>query len=389
MAILGPVWHFCHTLIMNRECHKYHNRRKKIPRISLWRDGRHSNDYRFFDRRISELMNMSGTGVLCHKYLGPALDAEPNDLTQPQHVTQSELNIQDLLFLENRNRKYEEHVYKLRGVYQVTDSSFDLSQFGLFLQTGTLFMSFHINDMIDILGRRIINGDVLELEHLMDYEVLDPDLPAALKRFFVVGDCIRSAEGYSATWWPHIWRCRITPLVDSQEYKDILTRIKINDDAVTPIKDILSTYQRYININDAVIAQSEQDVPVSGYDTSPFFHVSKDQTSANYKVQGYLTGSGLPPNGLARTEGIVFPVNATVGQYHLRTDYSPPRLFRFDGRKWQKIEDQVRTNYTNNSTDNHTQRNSFVTNSQTYKDDRDRVMPQSQNLKDILKPKAD
>ena len=50
----------------------------------------------------------------------------------------------------------------MRGMYQVSDNDFDLSQFGLFLQTGTLFMTFHINDMIETIGRRIMNGDVLE-----------------------------------------------------------------------------------------------------------------------------------------------------------------------------------------------------------------------------------
>jgi len=42
-----------------------------VARLSLWKDGRHTNDYRFFDRRISEMFTIGGTGILCHKYLGP------------------------------------------------------------------------------------------------------------------------------------------------------------------------------------------------------------------------------------------------------------------------------------------------------------------------------
>jgi hypothetical protein len=360
-----------------------------VPRLSLWQNGKHTNDYRFFDRRISEMFTISGTGVLVHKYLGPLNQGPSTDATKPEYTTQSELNIQDLLLLENRDRKYEENVYRMRGIYQVTDNAFDLTQFGLFLQTGTLFMTFHINDMVATLGRKIMNGDVLELEHLVDYETLDSNLPAALKRFFVVSDCTRAAEGYSPTWWPHLWRCKINPLVDSQEYKDILDRITINDESTTPIGELLSSYQKYIDINDAVVLQAETELPESGYDTSSIYHRSRDTESPDFAVRGYLTGNSIPPNGAAATSGIMFPDSPEVGQYHIRTDYMPNRLFRFDGTRWTKIEDDVRTSITNNSSDNLTQRNSFVTNNRTFRDVNGNIQPEKQNLNDILKPRPD
>ena len=40
-----------------------------MPRLSLWREN-HSNDYKFFDRRISEMFTIGGTGMYIHKYLG-------------------------------------------------------------------------------------------------------------------------------------------------------------------------------------------------------------------------------------------------------------------------------------------------------------------------------
>ena len=39
---------------------------------------------------------------------------------------------QDLLFLEYRDRKYDQDIYTIRGVYNVQDIDFNLSQFGLF-----------------------------------------------------------------------------------------------------------------------------------------------------------------------------------------------------------------------------------------------------------------
>ena len=41
-----------------------------MARLSLWKDGKHTNDYKFFDRRISEMFTIGGTGVLLNKYLG-------------------------------------------------------------------------------------------------------------------------------------------------------------------------------------------------------------------------------------------------------------------------------------------------------------------------------
>lgn len=360
-----------------------------MPRLSLWKDGKHSNDYRFFDRRISEMFTIGGTGVLVHKYLGPIDQGESSDLTKPKYTNQSERNIQDLLFLENRDRKYDTSVYTMRGIYTVSDSDFDLTQFGLFLQTGTLFINFHLNDMIQTLGRKIMNGDVLELVHLTDYETLNPDLPAALKRFFVVGDCTRAGEGFSPTWWPHLWRCKINPLVDSQEYKDILTTIKVGDDENTPLKDIISTYNQNLNISQTVVAQAESEVPKSGYDVDHIYHRTFNDETPDTKIQGYLSGSGLTPNGLPVNAGISFPANPDTGDYCLRTDYMPNRLFRFDGRRWIKIEDAVRTNLTSGADNNKTLRNSFINNTNTFVNSDGQSVPQKQNLHEVLRPSAD
>ena len=150
-----------------------------MPRLSLWREN-HGNDYKFFDRRISEMMTVGGTGVLIHKYLGVDTTAnDGSDATKPAYATQSELNIQDLLFLENRDRKYETDVYSMRAMYQIQDQDFDLKQFGIFLATGTTFMTFHLNDMVQTIGRKLMTGDVIELLHLKDFHSLDPKIGRA------------------------------------------------------------------------------------------------------------------------------------------------------------------------------------------------------------------
>lgn len=458
-----------------------------MPRLSLWKNGRHSADYKFMDRRISEMFTIGGTGILLHKYLGPNTSGihvsttagqtapgkvltiantaainigdavygdgiSPNtvvtakdalsitvsknttralgigvnigistDATKPAYTNQSAQNIQDLLLMENRDRKYDTSVYKIRGVYQVADQDFDLSQFGLFLATGTLFMTFHYNDMTDTIGRKIMAGDVLELEHLADYDPLNADIPAALKRFFVVGDCSFASEGYSPTWWPHLWRVKLNPLVDSQEYKDILNNITAGNTNLS-IGQILSTYDSTIAVNNAIIQQAEADVPQSGYDVSNLFvfptqadgygvtsgsntadNMAIDASDVNdtademlltptHSVPGYLSGDGLAPDGYPVSADIQFPSEPKTGDYCLRTDYLPNRLFRFNGAIWVKVEDVQRTSLTLGA-NNKTLRNSFVYNPNQYTVADIAGNPvtrnEKQSLSQALRPKAD
>jgi len=466
------------------QTHKYYNIGFGMPRLSLWKDGKHSNDYKFIDRRISEMFTIGGTGIHIHKYLGTVAQGTnkatsaaqvsagfnltfPNttginiddfafgpgipsgtrvasktsttvtlntittsalasgtnigfgpDATKPSYANQSEQNIQDLLFLENRDRKYDTDIYKMRGIYQRQDQDFDLSQFGLFLQTGTIFMVFHLRDMVDTIGRKLMAGDVLELEHLKDYDALNQDVPAALKRYYVVGDCSFASEGFSPTWWPHLWRVKLNPLVDSQEYKDILNNITAGDNTTTPLGELLSTYNAQIAINDAVIAQAEAGVPKSGYNTQPIYlkpftengtegavdsdtadetNVTADTIgetadeaplSPRSKIQGYLTGDGLGPNGLPVGLGIEFPSQPAVGDYFLRSDYLPNRLFRFDGRRWVKIEDVQRTSLTPGP-NNKTLRSGFVNDTTTYLDSEGEARNTLQSLSKAFTPRAD
>jgi len=360
-----------------------------MPRLSLYRPEK-GNDYKFFDQRISEMFTVGGVDVNIHKYLGPITQGNVS-MTEPGGAT-TLTGIQDLLFLENRDRKYDTSVYTMRTIYRLNDNDFDLTQFGLFLTGDTMFAVFHLNDMIDNIGRKIMVGDVMELPNLKDYYPLDDSVPVALKRYYVVNDATRAAEGFAPTWYPHLWRVKLQPLVDSQEYKDILNNLDAGENTDSSLADVLSTYNKYIEVNDAIVSRAEQDVPKSGYDTTAIYtlpvnpdgtpgdplgldassaaniasNLSASTTSSSstlspgHKVTGYLTEDALPPNGATVAAGISFPNSPVLGAYFLRLDYVPNRLFRYDGRRWVKIEDAVRTNLTPGSANNATQRNSFV-----------------------------
>jgi hypothetical protein len=394
-----------------------------MPRLSLYKPEK-GNDFKFLDRTIYEQFQVGGTDIYLHKYLGAVnpLEGESSP-TKPANVAEAgELGIQDVLFMENRDRHYDPDVYVIRGIYTLQDIDFNLSQFGLFLQNDNIMITFHLRGTHDSIGRKIMAGDVIELPHQKDEYALDDRL-VALKRFYVVSEVTRPASGYSQTWYPHLLRAKCAPLVDTQEFKEILDQDSGAEDGST-LRDLLSTYQKNIDINDQIIAQARADAEKSGYETNQFYVIPRDETglvevedvangevdvssdaldasavlsspTKNYYV-GYLTGDGIPPDGAPYSFGIAFPGSAIKGEFFLRTDYLPNRLFRYDGKNWIKFEDNVRMT---TSTLGETQTNdpllvrrkmkaSFVNNTTTATIG-GVVVPERQALSQVLKARAD
>lgn len=557
-----------------------------MPKLSLYRPNK-QNDYRFFDRTIAEELRVGGTDLYIHKYLGPTDQGPSIDYTQPQYDTLNPTNIQDLLFLENRDRTYDPNVYRLRGHYNVQNLDFDLSQFGLFLNNDIIFIVVHYNDMIDIVGRKLMVGDVLELPHLLDYNPLKETIPVALKRFYQITDANFASEGFSQTWYPHLWRIKCEPLIDSQEFSQILQQ-PIDTDTylgnwekdktyppgyivtfgdknyesitdvpigVTPpdptywkltteqnLKDILGTYNKNIAINDANLQEAHRLLPKSGYDTSNLYIVptygeyegngvlskkydqpappinivastsdtgapapiveivtntqyvndspiiripaaaaakiwtmtidggqppiqagatlqlqvsvqaalmtdtgsgpvvgdtiltvdsmgvitgpygtadntyataDQDPTAAgftgtvtpqmDYRADcdprfqyiarssprsfgysaGYLSGTAVAPNGFPTGAGIAFPQNPQVGEYFLRIDYFPQILYRWDGKLWIRISENVRTE-TGFTLEDQSQLSGFINNDNVTRLTDGTYVPQKQGLSTML-----
>ena len=384
-----------------------------MPRLSLYRPNK-TKDYEFLDKVIYEQFSIGGTDINVHKYIGPENPSDANaTASEPQYDVVKETNIQDMLFLENRDRKYEPDVYNMRAIYNVSDTDFNLSQFGLFLQNDTLFMTIHINSSVKTLGRKILSGDVVEFPHLIDEYALN-DYSVALKRYYVVEDVNRAAEGFSQTWYPHLYRVKLKQIYDGQEFSEILD-LPAGDDANNTLRDVLSTFETEMQINNAVVAQADADSAKSGYDTSNLYTLQVDnqgrpelvttdtndldashadlladrvsQTPAREGYQGYLLGDNIAPNGESFGSGIQFPNSAQTGDYFLRTDMLPNRLFRYDNSRWIKVEDGVRMTLSNTDTRS-TLKTGFINNSTSSTIGGDTVV-EKQSLSKALKPKAD
>jgi hypothetical protein len=264
---------------------------------------------------------------------------------------------------------------------------------------------------VERIGRKPMAGDVIEFPHMKEDYSLDESIPIALKRYYVVEDVNRAAEGFSQTWWPHLLRLKMKTLVDSQEFKDII------GDATTAgsVASYMSTYNREKTINDQIVAQAEQDAPKSGFNYKQYYVAPIDErgnirtenvnteaqrassdntvnavidTPASSHYGFYLDGDGVAPNGNPAGFGISFPTSGVdPGDYFLRTDYLPNRLFRYDGTRWVKVEDSVRITTTNNDS-RANYKTSFVNNS-TSSTINGLTVEQRQALTDALKPKAD
>jgi len=416
-----------------------------MPKLSLWKPDR-GKDYTFIDRVIREHFEIGGTGVLVHKYLGPEQNTNSDDSSLPENKVVGPNNVQDLLLLENRDRKYDPDVFELRGVYTVADADFDLSQFGLFQTNDDVQITFHLNDMISRLGRRLMSGDVFELPHRVDNTGLEfsvitiqtaPNLkfqkgetvvgsssnvegtvinynpegkyirvettgdftvgetvagsksnaaavvssftPAnpvgAMRKFYVVEDASREAAGYDPGWWPHIWKVKAKALQDTQEFRDVLGTGENADD----IKNLLSTYQDEIDISDGIVRQAEAEVPFAGLNAA---HLFLDESDASKVSIAY--SDGKPPNGIEiKHTGTSFPSSINDGEYVLRTDYQPARLFRKQGTRYIKIEDDKRGSWSAaNSV-----LNSFINN--TFSSPNTSDGKERQFLSKVVKPKAD
>lgn len=202
------------------------------------------------------------------------------------------------------------------------------------------------------------------------------------------------------------------------------------------LRDIVSTYNLEMSITKSILDQAEADAPRSGYDTTAFYTLQVDsegrtelvtadsstinastfrvdsldstspaivdastifQTPSKDGYLGYLIQDGEAPNGAPFSSGVAFPNGAIEGQFCLRTDFMPNRLFRFNGAHWMKYEDNVRMTMNNIGIDDsalslgpirQTQKGTFINNTNQNRID-GRMVDERQSLSKALRPKAD
>ena len=338
-----------------------------MPRISLWNPHKGA-DFNFADRVIGENLRIAGDGILVHMYEGPTTDSKGN--TDTKLTT-----IQDVLFQTNTNRKYNPNVIELKGHHTPTDTQYDLSQFGIFLSSDVLRVTFHFNDMMDSLGRKLIPGDVLEFPSMRDKPIFEN--AASINRYYVVEDALYAAGGYGNKWFPHLWLVRARIITGSQEFKEIIDHAAtgetsgglgqgtgimgdgysetVGQKCDSNIKNSIDLLCRILEITDEIKEEAERNVffdPKFFEDANLYIYMD----SSGYPLisSGYFSGDGAPPNhdtdlvpgGKFRGAGTAFPTDMTDGEYYLRIDFAPERLYQKQGNCFKLVEVNVLRKWT-------------------------------------------
>ena len=276
-------------------------------------------------------------------------------------------NIQDRLFIENRNRDYQTPVNQLKGFYDLIDTQTELSRFGMELPTQMLYITISFMAAVRLLGRPLIIGDIVEIPSETQYSAtMEP-----IKKYMEITDVGWSTEGYTPGWKPTLLRCIAQPMLASQETQDVFgdmvgevdsTGLFDTDDGQHPI------YQDYSESSQTIEEQAVQDsaAPQRGRDSGNEIHQFEvDQIQAADDIginiqkiglnpQGLYVEDALPPNGKDFTLGDTFPTSPTPtdGDYHRLTfsglaDDVPDRLYRFSTLKgrWVFLEKDRRHEY--------------------------------------------
>jgi hypothetical protein len=267
--------------------------------------------------------------------------------------------------------------------------------------------------MVDSLGRKLIAGDVLEFPSLRDVPIFDNAV--GINRYYVVQDALYAAAGYGQKWFPHIWLVRAKLMTASVEFTEILDQaatgqtaggvgqgIGIMPDGFTDtsvdgnpglganpnITNSLNLFCKIIKITDEIVAEAEQNAffdPKFFESANLYIYIDPN---TNYPVIGsyYFSGDGDPPNGGPLVgAGIAFPPGMQDGQYYLRIDYYPERLFQKQGPVYKLIEENVLKSWTayNRVLD------TFIDNNVDTVLSNGTIVPQKQAVSEIVRQKVD
>ena len=131
--------------------------------------------------------------------------------------------------------------------------------------------------------------------------------------------------------------------------------------------------------------------PVMDYlaDCDPRFQYIRRSSPRSFGyLAGYLSGDDQAPNGYPMGAGTSFPADPQLGDYFMRLDYLPQKLFRFNGKMWVEISSNVRTDIGFTEEDQ-SQLSTFINNTAVVPTAQGGVIPSRQSLSNVLKIQPD
>ncbi len=264
-------------------------------------------------------------------------------------------DIQDTLFMENRDRDYAKTAIELKVAYTAFDTVTNFNKFG-FDMGDTFNFTTTFAGMVKAIGRPIVVGDIVEVPSEIQY---DHNLKP-VRKFLEVVDTGWDASGRTTSWRPIIFKFQATPFMPSQEHRDILGTVdsqlyKIDDsDFFNGSRNQIQTgplVAQEINVQEAETAVPEKGANITELASGLNPHIPSINTydgTANY------VEDGMPPDGLPYGEGFKLPeVSASKDGEYFRLYYEPqlnisPRLYKFSlsKGKWIYMETDRRRETT-------------------------------------------
>ena len=285
-------------------------------------------------------------------------------------------NVQDKIFLENRDRDYDPDTITLKGFYNLISPQTELTRFGIEIPSASYNIKLNFNTTVALLGRPVVIGDILELPSETQYT---PDL-RAVKRYLEVTDVTWDADSYTPTWQPLMLLVTAQPALASQETQDIFGKLtkSIDSSGLFDQDDGNHTmWQDFTGVNEHVAQSALDGVPERGSEGSNTIReftpeeiaiaaskvdpaTGKPKTSVpnlnkfGLNPEGLYVEDAIPSNGAPYTEGPEYPDNPKDGDYHRLTYVGlsqnvPPRLYRWSAKKdrWTYLETDRRQQFNN------------------------------------------
>lgn len=254
-------------------------------------------------------------------------------------------DIQDPLFMENRDRDYAKSSIQLKAQYTPFDAVSDLSKFG-FQMADIYSFTVSFAEMVRALGRPLVIGDVLELPSELQWDQhLRP-----VRKFLEVTDTGWAADGFTSGWKPVIYRFQAQQLIPGQEHRDLLGTVDTQKYATDDFRFFEGVEQietMGLTATEANEAEAVRAVPEKGTNVrEQASGTNRFNQPGSYDGVGLYTEDGMPPDGAPFETGFKLPDVAGIADgAYFRLEYPPEmnlaaRLYKFSTvkNKWMYVE---------------------------------------------------
>lgn len=286
----------------------------------LYREDGKNKDSSFIGGLVREHIEIGGVAVYIWLLKG-YFDQTRNDGSKTVIDEKLDDMIQDSILMETRDRKYADDAILCRAAFRVSESQLDFARYGQLLATDVLQLEMHKRTVESLCGRRLMPGDVIETPHYRDIG-LDG---RPMNRYYAVESIIRSPTGWDATYDNHIVAVTARPIKDAQEFIDLMER---KDKTGSTIQDQISQRKALENLTGKIQNAAMEQAYTTWWDTTIIYIDPETQKPEKW------TDDGLPPNGIPVVNSSSFPPTPAEGDYILRIDMSPRKLYRYQNSKW-------------------------------------------------------